>query len=225
VVQLKKYDWFSANAEQDLSGYLGRVISSKNTSHPDFPGLAFPCRHSLGRTMISKQWRERLIYAAMSAFVAWHTLAMLIAPAPEESELAKLARGVFQPYLVFFNLDNHWDFFAPNISGNSVFRYVIKDSSGIGHTFMPMSKWGWFSPNSIWFHDWYEAVMEESNVYADTFAKFLCREHAELKPVSIVLQAVTEREFGPADFLNGKQPLDPQFVKVEPVKNVKCPGP
>jgi hypothetical protein len=174
--------------------------------------------------MISKQWRERLVYAAMSVFVVWHTLAMVIAPAPDESELVKSVRGLVQPYLVLFNLNNHWDFFAPNISENSVFRYVVKDSSGVGHTFTPMSKWSWFTPHSIWFHDWYESVVDEPDLYADTFAKFLCREHAELKPVSVVLQNVTGREFAPADLLNGKHPLDPEFVDVEPVKNVKCPG-
>jgi len=157
-------------------------------------------------------------------FVAWHSLAMVVAPAPDESDLVKSVRRLIEPYLVLFNLDNHWDFFAPNISGNSVFRYVVKDSSGVGHPFMPMSKWSWLSPNSIWFHDWYEAVMNEPTVYADRFAGFLCREHAELKPISIVLQAVKEREFGPSDLLNGKHPLAPPFVEVEPLNNVQCPG-
>jgi hypothetical protein len=174
--------------------------------------------------MISKQWRERLTYAAMSVFVGCHTLAMVAAPAPDESELVKSVRGLLQPYLALFKLDNHWDFFAPNISGNSVFRYVVKDSAGIGHTFTPMSNWSWFGPNSIWFHDWYDAVMDEPDVYGDTFARFLCREHAELKPVSIVLQAVDEQEFWPEDLLKGKHPLDPEFVEVRPLKSLACPG-
>jgi hypothetical protein len=87
-----------------------------------------------------------------------------------------------------------------------------------------MSNWSRLGPNSIWFHDWYDFVMDEPDVYADGFAKYLCREHAELRPVSIVLQAVEERDFGPADMLNGKRPMDPEFVEVKPVKNVKCPG-
>jgi hypothetical protein len=54
--------------------------------------------------MISKQWRERLGYAAMSVFVGWHTLAMVVAPAPEESALVKSLHGLLQPYLALFNL-------------------------------------------------------------------------------------------------------------------------
>lgn len=173
--------------------------------------------------MVSKRWRERLIYAAMSLFAGWHTLAMVVAPAPEESALVKYLRDVLQPYLTIFRLDNHWDFFAPNISGNSVFRYVVKDSAGVGHTFMPVSKWSWYSPSSIWFHDWYDNVMDESDTYGESFGKVLCREHAELKPVSIVLQALEEQEFGPEDLLNGKHPLDPEFINVRSITTVTCP--
>jgi hypothetical protein len=173
--------------------------------------------------MISKQWRQRLIYAAMSVFVGWHTLAMLVAPAPEESDLVTFLRGTLKPYLTFFQLDNHWDFFAPDI-GNSVFRYVLTDSTGVDHTFTPMSNWSWFSPTSIWFHDWYDAVMKEPDVYGDTFARFICREHAELKPVSIVLQAADEQDFWPEDLLNGKHPSDPEFVQMQPIENLACPA-
>jgi hypothetical protein len=172
--------------------------------------------------MISKQWRERLGYAAMSAFVVWHTLAMVVAPAPESALVSSL-HGLLQPYLALLNLDNHWDFFAPNISGNSVFRYVVKDSTSVAHTFMPVSKRSWFGPSAIWFHDSYDAVMDEPDIYGDAFGRLLCREHADLKPVSIVLQALDEQEFRPDDLLEGKRPLDPQFIKVRPVKTVKCP--
>ncbi len=173
--------------------------------------------------MIVNPWRERFLYGLMSVFVVWHTGAMVVAPAPDDSELVKSVRALFQPYLTLFRLDNHWDFFAPNISGNSAFRYVIKDSSGVGHTFMPMSKWNWFHPTSIWFHDWYDTVLDEPDVYGDAFARILCKEHAELNPVSIVFQEVKEREFWPEDLLNGKHPMDLEFVDVTPVKNVKCP--
>jgi hypothetical protein len=174
--------------------------------------------------VISKQWRERLIYTVMSVFVAWHTVAMVVAPAPDDSEVVKALRAFFQPYLALFRLNNHWDFFAPNISGNSIFRYVIKDSSGVGHTFTPASKWSWFHPSSIWFHDWYDTVLDDPDVYGEAFAKILCKEHADLKPVSIVFQDVVEREFWPEDLLNGNHPTDPQFVEVTPVKTIECPA-
>jgi hypothetical protein len=173
--------------------------------------------------MISKQWRERLGYAAMSVFVGWHTLAIVVAPAPEESALVKSLRGLLQPYLSLFYLDNNWDFFAPNISGTFVFRYVVRDSMGVGHTFMPASNWSWFSPSYIWFHDWYGAVIDNPRIYGDAFGRLLCREHAELKPVSVALQALDEQEFRPDDLLAGKRPLDREFIEVRRVKTVKCP--
>ena len=63
--------------------------------------------------MTAKVWRERVTYTAMSLFVAWHTLAMVVAPAPSTSDLIKGLRIVLDPYLHFFKLDNEWGFFAP----------------------------------------------------------------------------------------------------------------
>lgn len=177
-----------------------------------------------GGAVISKQWRERLIYAAMSVFLVFHTIAMVVAPGPDDGRMLKSMRALVQPYLALFRLDSQWDFFAPNVSGNSVFRYVVKDASGVGHTFVPSTKWSWFHPSSIWFHDWYDTVTEEPALYADAFGRSLCREHAALNPVSVVLQTIAEQEFRPEDLLNGKHPLDPEFVDVKQVKNVKCSG-
>jgi hypothetical protein len=173
--------------------------------------------------VISKQWRERLTYTAMSVFVGWHTIAMLVAPAPDGSELVQSVRALFQPYLSLFRLDNRWDFFAPNVGKNSQFRYVIKDASGRDHVFVPLPKLNWFHPSYIWFHDWYDALMDHPVLYGEDFARMFCQEHAALKPVSIVIQDVAEQEFGPDDLLDGKHPLDPEFVDVVNVKTFKCP--
>lgn len=178
-----------------------------------------------GPIVISKQWRERLTYTVMSVFVGWHTVAMVIAPAPDNSGLAQSVRAVFQPYLTLFRLDNHWDFFAPNVGKNSLFRYVIKDASGVGHVFTPLTTWSWLHPSYIWFHDWYETLLEYPDVYGEAFARLFCKEHASLNPVSVVFQEVVEQDFWPDDRLNGKHPLDPEFVEVTPVKDVKCPAP
>lgn len=96
--------------------------------------------------MISKQWRERLTYTAMSLFVAWHTLAMLVAPAPESSEIVQKLRPLLQPYLTLFFLDNNWGFYAPGIGPGREFRYVVKDGTGHSHTFVPAAERNWFFP-------------------------------------------------------------------------------
>src|SRR5215472_18059786 len=76
--------------------------------------------------MIRTQWRDRLIYLAMSGFVAWHTLAMVLAPAPDNSVIAQSLRGLMQPYLTLFSLDNLWDFFAPTVGKDLNFATSLK---------------------------------------------------------------------------------------------------
>ena len=51
--------------------------------------------------MTAKVWRERVTYTAMSLFVAWHTLAMVVAPAPSTSDLIKGLRIVLNPLPAF----------------------------------------------------------------------------------------------------------------------------
>src|SRR5260370_30682135 len=84
--------------------------------------------------MIWHPWRQRLTYLVMSAFVAWHTLAMVIAPAPESSVLVQTLRAALQPYLTLFRLDNPWNFFAPTIGG-ALLPSSPRDGPRARHTF------------------------------------------------------------------------------------------
>ncbi len=174
--------------------------------------------------MISKSWRQRLIYGAMSAFVIWHTLAMVIAPAPDRSPSAQALRAVVQPYLSLFRLDNLWDFFAPNVNRLSDLHYIVEDTAGNHHTFAPSADLKWFYPTSIWFKAWYYAIMENPELYADTAAAIFCRQHAALKPTAVTLLEYQEGVIAPEDHLNGKHPLDEEFVTVNTVKRVPCPA-
>ena len=173
--------------------------------------------------MISKPWRERLAYTAMSAFVVWHTLAMVIAPAPTQSVSARTLRGIVQPYLSLLRLDNLWDFFAPNVTRLSDLHYVIEDGTGKTHPFAPGADLRWFYPTSIWFKAWYYAVMENPELYADSAAAIFCREHVALQPGWITLLEYQEGEFKPKDQQAGRHPMDEQFVTVKAIKRVQCP--
>jgi hypothetical protein len=176
--------------------------------------------------MISKTWRERLTYTVMSAFVAWHSLALVGAPAPESSVTAQELRVLLQPYLSLLRLDNPWNFFAP-ASGRlyqSQFRYVIEDKAGEKHTFMPEAEFGAFDPAYFWFRGWYVVIIENPDKYADSAAAFYCRKQASLRPASITLLEVEEKDFTPSDFLAGKSRWDPEFVNVKTIKNATCPA-
>ena len=80
--------------------------------------------------MISKPLRERLTYTAMSVFLAWHTVAMVLAPAPDNSVIAIALRPLFQPYLSLLRQDNRWDFFAPTVETGTELRYTLEDAAG-----------------------------------------------------------------------------------------------
>jgi hypothetical protein len=174
-----------------------------------------------GAAMISKEWRERLIFLAMSLFVAWHTFAMLVAP--NSSATAQSLRTVLQPYLSLFRLDSNWAFFAPSAGKHSQFRYVVTDADGREHTFLPGQQVNWYLPTDMWFKNWYYTIIESPEIFSDFFAAMACREHAALKPASVTLLAIQEQDFSPEDHLRGKHPLDPEFIAVVTLKHVACP--
>ena len=179
--------------------------------------------------MMAKVWRARATYAAMSLFVAWHTIAMVVAPGPGTGDLSKGLRIALDPYLHFFNLDNQWNFFAPDVGEEGRdplgvrLRYVIDDEAGTSHRFDPDAGLNWFHPSSIWFHQWYLALLDSPDDFGEKFAALFCRAHAELHPVTITFVEVEERSYGPLDRLRGKLPLDADFVKVATVKGLECP--
>jgi hypothetical protein len=174
--------------------------------------------------MIWNSWRQRLTYFAMSAFVAWHTLAMVIAPAPALSVSVQTLRAVLQPYLTLFGLDNAWDFFAPAI-GSGRLRYTIEDAAGVTHAFTPAERLSWFHPDYIWFRAWYFSIIDNPDIYADRAGALLCRQYAALRPVSITFLYDEQASFTAADQLSGKHPMDPEFIAEHPVKTVECPVP
>lgn len=174
--------------------------------------------------MMSRGWRGRLTYLAVSAFVAWHALALVIAPAPDASLMIASLRAVVQPYLTLFRLDNAWDFFAPTVGKGDQFRYAVEDPTGEFHTFAPTEDLSWFHPAWFWFTSWHNAIIDNPELYADAAAASFCRKHAALRPVSVVLLDYKEKDFTRDDYRRGKRPTDPEFYIVKTVKRVKCPA-
>jgi hypothetical protein len=173
--------------------------------------------------MISIRWRERLTYLAMSLFVAWHTLAMVIAPAPESHATDSL-HAVLRPYLTLLRIDNPWDFFAPTVGEGSRLSYVIEDDKGATYSFTPGEQLSSFHPSFFWSRSRYYAVMDEPELHAAAAAELFCRTHAELKPTSITFYEMQEEKFTREDYLDGKRRSDPEFFTVKPIKHMACPG-
>ena len=174
--------------------------------------------------MILKRAHSPLAYVAMSVLVVWHCIAMVVATAPD-SQLTQSARALFDPYLTLFGLDQNWGFFAPDVPTGFQFRYTVEDAAGARHAFTPDEALSRFHPDSIWLRDRYKTVMRDPETYAQAAATAICREHAALRPVSVTLIDVEQNEFTPADRLQGKHPLDPEFVSVTELKAIPCPQP
>jgi hypothetical protein len=171
-----------------------------------------------------QELRERLIFMVMSAFVVWHTVAIMVAPASDNSALAQSLRRVFGPYLTLFRLDSRWDFYAPNIGRGQQLRYVIEGADGNHRTVAAAGDWGWFHPAYWWFRSWNDAVIASPDRYADRAIASLCRQHAALRPAAITLLRIEQQDFTPDDHLAGRHPLDAEFVTESTIKRGLCPS-
>jgi hypothetical protein len=172
--------------------------------------------------MNSKRWRGRLAYTALSVFLGWHTLALVLAPVPDGSATAQSIRPLFQPYLSLLHLDNKWDFYAPSVGRGRQFRYVIEDSAGKRHTFSPAEELNWFYPDYWWFKAWHDAITDYPEIHGELAAALLCRKHASLHPISITLLGIQEEDFLREDYLGGKRPTDSEFVTENTLTTSEC---
>ncbi len=171
-------------------------------------------------------WRQRLTYLAMSLVVAWHSLAMMVSPSPIGSEMVDRLRYVFHPYMALFRLETPWNFFAP-VGKHAQFRYVVVDAAGTEHTFVPSEEPSRSLSRYVWWRElkyFNDGIMASPDFRGDAAGALLCARHAALKPVSVTLLEIDEQSYGPADELLGKQPLDPPYAVVVPLRSVACPG-
>ena len=180
-------------------------------------------RSRLSAMTMSKRWRERLTYSAMSLFLGWHTIATILAPVPEKNVIVQAFRNVYQPYLTLTGIDTTWDFFSP-LSSSYQFRYTIQDAAGNEHTFTPIQEVSWLTPNHRWDERIFATLISTPTLIGDYFTKSFCREHASLRPVAVTLLYLEEKEFWPQDYLLGKQrTTDPANFTLYPLLRAACP--
>jgi len=174
-------------------------------------------------TDLTATWRRGLIYTAMSALLAWHTLAMVVAPF-DDNELTEGARKLLGPYLTILALDHGWSFFAPGVENGIRFRYEVATGAGDLRTFVPSDELRWLSPIRRPTRDRFRELLDNPELYADVVGLALCRDHADLNPLSVTLVEVRQKDFWPADSLAGKSPIDPEFLTTTAVKTIPCPA-
>jgi hypothetical protein len=72
--------------------------------------------------------------------------------------------------------------------------------------------------------DRFRQMLEEPERYGDIVGAALCKEHAELKPISVTLIEVEQKDFEREDRRAGKSPFDLEFLDTKMVKTVQCPA-
>ena len=139
--------------------------------------------------MNSTPWRQRLTYLAMSLVVGWHSLAMIVSPAPNGSAIVYSLRLLFHPYLALFRLETPWNFFAP-VGKHAEFRYVVEDAAGNQYTFVPSEEASRSLAGYVWWREFKylnDGIMASPDFRGDAAGARLCQRHASLKPVSVTL--------------------------------------
>jgi hypothetical protein len=171
-----------------------------------------------------RHWRGRVVGLAASVFVVWHTLAMIVAPAPE-SALKRALVKIMHPYLTLLGFPETWGFYTPAIAPGERLQYIVENSAGNERAFTPTEElFSWFAPRYWWITWWHQTIMDSPERYAEFYAKLLCKEHAVLDPVSITLIQLEQKEFLPSDHLTGKDPTSPEFMTPNVLKHIRCPG-
>lgn len=176
--------------------------------------------------MNSIPWRGRLTYLAMSLVVAWHSVAMMVSPAPNDGALVLSLRHIFHPYLALFRLETPWNFFAP-VGHHAQFRYVIEDAAGNEHTFVPSEEPSESLSHYVWWRElkyFNDGIMASPEFRGDAAGALLCQRHASLQPRLVTLLEVVEHNYRPVDELLGRHPLDPELVAVVALRRVACPN-
>jgi hypothetical protein len=174
-------------------------------------------------SMTAKQWRQRCVFTLLSAFVTWHTFAMVVAPVSQKSAAAQLARRILDPYLTLFRLDNAWDFYAPIVGTGQELRYAVVDADGKRSTFVATAGLKSWHPHFWWYRAWHNALIESPDIYGDYFATLQCRNHAAMHPASVDLVKIEQKEFSRQDYLDGKDPAAAEFLTETALRSVKCP--
>ena len=185
---------------------------------PDNKAAAVPA-------MPGARWLGRLKYLAMSFIVVWHTLAIVIAPAPTGGEMVQFLRSLEQPYLTLLKMDNQWSFFAPKVGRGGEARYVVEASDGRRLVFEPSEMPRESLSHLFLWREW-KYFFDKLNDSADTrgylVAGLLCKKYGDLKPVSITFLRVEERDFTAEDYRQGYRPFDSRFINVRTVAKFDC---
>src|SRR5262245_59603227 len=116
--------------------------------------------------MLWENWRARVVTFAASFFLVWHTLAMLVAPAPGSAVKQSLV-NIMQPYLTMLGFSETWGFYTPVIGAGQRLRHVVETPGGEECTFTEAEElFSWFNPRYWWVSAWHNTIINSPERYA-----------------------------------------------------------
>lgn len=159
--------------------------------------------------------------AVAAGFLLWHGAAIAVAPYPD-SELRRLVRPIFEPYLRAGYLDHRWTFFGPRPDAGRLVRYEIRLRDGSLQEFALSEAIRRSSPS--WFR-WLRLFDRAATGPAElqrSAAAFLCRRHAELHPATVRFIVLHQLTPSPELYRAGVRPTDAEALWREPGGEFEC---
>ena len=167
--------------------------------------------------------KPMMLATLASAFILWHSLGIIFVGPGPDSDLYRILRPWYEPYLRFFHLDNNWGFYAPNPIHGTFLRYVVRFPDG-SREFELSEKFQKHDPayfrhtlllkNLRW-------DSSQTTVYRQSIAQFLCTQHEGARQITLV--AYDQTKFTAEDFISGQHPLDPKRLERKTLGNpINC---
>lgn len=167
--------------------------------------------------------RSALAELGLATVVAWHALAIAVAPYPG-CRLKAAVHPWFEPYLRAFYLEHDWRFFGPLPAAGRLLRARVTDGDGAIHE-IPLTEAAsresplFFRRLRLW-----DAVGPARPETTRSVSLHLCRLHAGLRPRSVQLVRLHQLTVDDEQYRAGVRPLDPLALEREPLAPVACPA-
>lgn len=161
---------------------------------------------------------HKISMGLMSAFIAWHLIAMMIVGPFHESKIRSSLMKIYDEYLWLLKLDGPWSFYAPNVSYGTIFRYITVNSTGERKTY-PLTEskkkyeHGYVRNINFYLYFFFDAAYTRKSGYDKSVARYLCHKHSHNDVKEIIFRRYLQKRFTPEDYLLGKDPYSKEFLK------------
>jgi len=179
-------------------------------------------------TLHSKTLR-RIGYAAFSAFIAWHVVAITIVGPFSKSYLRDGLMQIFGGYLDLTELNRGWPFYAPDPSFGRIMRYQTIAADG-KTTLYPLTQarekfdHAYFRYTNFYFYLFDNPRYSKTKHYDKSVARFLCRRHQNEGISAINFIVIDQSRFTYLDYQKGARPLDQTFLNEKQFGPYPCTG-